>query len=445
MERVRAVVAEGADIVDIGGVKAGPGEVVDVAEEIRRTVPFVAAVRAEFPDLVISVDTWRADVGREVCRAGADLLNDAWGGFDPALAEVAAEHDAALVCTHTNGATPRTPPHRPSYDDVVAAAIRDTVALAERAVSLGVRPRQPADRPGARLRQEHLALARADPASRRDGRDRLAGAGVAVPQGLRGGDPRRGRSTSAWSAPWPPPPSAPGTARGSTACTTSRRPGRCSTWSPASAAPVPRRGSSAGSPEPRRPPRYCRPVISTAVLLPHPPLLLRELGGAARTRSPTCARPPSTPSAPRWPARPRWWSSAATTRTGTGPADCRRRRPSLRYDGRATRPGPRCRVAGVGRRLLDDAGWDGPVELVAASRGTPDRGPVGGPGRAASRDRPDGTVLLVLGDGSARRGDEGPGVPRRPGVRVRRRGRGRPGGGRRRRPARTSTPASPRS
>ncbi len=139
MERVRAVVAAGADLVDIGGVKAGPGQVVDAVEEIRRTVPFVAAVRAEFPDLVISVDTWRAEVGREVCRAGADLLNDAWGGFDPALAEVAAEFGAALVCTHTNGATPRTPPHRPSYDDVVAAAIEATVALAERAVSLGVR------------------------------------------------------------------------------------------------------------------------------------------------------------------------------------------------------------------------------------------------------------------------------------------------------------------
>jgi dihydropteroate synthase len=139
MERVRAVVAQGADLVDIGGVKAGPGEVVDAAEEIRRTVPFVAAVRAEFPDLVISVDTWRAEVGREVCRAGADVLNDAWGGFDPALAEVAAEHGAALVCTHTNGATPRTPPHRPSYDDVVASAIEATVALAERAFSLGVR------------------------------------------------------------------------------------------------------------------------------------------------------------------------------------------------------------------------------------------------------------------------------------------------------------------
>jgi dihydropteroate synthase len=138
LDRVRQVVAEGADIVDIGGVKAGPGEDVDAAEEVRRTAGFVGRVRAELADVVISVDTWRAEVGRAVCAEGADLLNDAWGGHDPRLAEVAAEFDAAIVCTHTGGLAPRTPPHRVAYDDVVAAAISDTVALAERAVSLGV-------------------------------------------------------------------------------------------------------------------------------------------------------------------------------------------------------------------------------------------------------------------------------------------------------------------
>src|SRR5665811_145878 len=137
LDRVREVVAEGADIIDVGGVKAGPGEDVDAAEEVRRTAGFVAQVREEFPDVVISVDTWRSEVGREVCAAGADLLNDAWGGHDPRLAEVAAEFDVALVCTHTGGLAPRTPPHRMSYDDVVRAAIDDTVALAERALSLG--------------------------------------------------------------------------------------------------------------------------------------------------------------------------------------------------------------------------------------------------------------------------------------------------------------------
>src|SRR5690606_27475388 len=137
LDRVHQVVAEGADIVDIGGVKAAPGEEIPVAEEIRRVAGFVAKVRDAYPAIVISVDTWRAEVGREVCQAGADLLNDAWGGYDPALAEVAAEFDVGLVCTHTGGVRPRTRPHRVHYDDVVQSAIRDTVALAERAVALG--------------------------------------------------------------------------------------------------------------------------------------------------------------------------------------------------------------------------------------------------------------------------------------------------------------------
>jgi dihydropteroate synthase len=139
LDRVREVVAQGAEIVDIGGVKAGPGDEVTAEEEARRTVEFVARVREEFPGLVISVDTWRASVGRAVCEAGADLVNDAWGGHDPELLEVAAAYGTAYVCTHTGGATPRQPPHRVTYDDVVAAAIRDTVALAERAVAAGVR------------------------------------------------------------------------------------------------------------------------------------------------------------------------------------------------------------------------------------------------------------------------------------------------------------------
>ncbi|CAB4851110.1 unannotated protein [freshwater metagenome] len=138
LESVERAVAEGAGIIDIGGVKAGPGDEVDAAEEIRRTASLVAAVRARH-DVVISVDTWRAEVGRIVCAEGADLLNDAWGGFDPGLAEVAAEFGVGLVCTHTGGATPRTRPHRVEYDDVVADVIARTVGEAERAVALGVR------------------------------------------------------------------------------------------------------------------------------------------------------------------------------------------------------------------------------------------------------------------------------------------------------------------
>ncbi len=139
-ERVRQVVAEGADIVDIGGVKAGPGQEVDAAEEMRRVVGFVAKVRAEHPGVVISVDTWRADVARAVCAEGADLINDTWGGHDPGVAEVAAEFGAALVCAHTGGARPRTRPHRVHYRDVVTDVLERTIALARQALDAGVDP-----------------------------------------------------------------------------------------------------------------------------------------------------------------------------------------------------------------------------------------------------------------------------------------------------------------
>ncbi|MEU6327574.1 dihydropteroate synthase [Streptomyces sp. NPDC047049] len=139
LARVEQAVADGAAIIDIGGVKAGPGEEVSAEEEARRTVGFVAEVRKRFPDVVISVDTWRHEVGEAVCEAGADLLNDAWGGADPRLAEVAARHDVGLVCTHAGGAEPRTRPHRVTYDDVMDDILRVTLGLAERAVELGVR------------------------------------------------------------------------------------------------------------------------------------------------------------------------------------------------------------------------------------------------------------------------------------------------------------------
>jgi dihydropteroate synthase len=137
-ERVAAVVEQGAEIVDIGGIKAAPGDEISPEEEKGRVVDFVARVREAYPAVVISVDTWRAEVGAAVCEAGADLLNDAWGGADPELVDVAAEHGAAIVCTHTGGVTPRTRPFRIEYDDVVAAAIDDTVRYAERALAAGV-------------------------------------------------------------------------------------------------------------------------------------------------------------------------------------------------------------------------------------------------------------------------------------------------------------------
>jgi len=141
MDAVSRAVDEGADLVDIGGVKAGVGPEVTQAEEIRRVVPFVARVRERFPDLPISVDTWRSGVAASACEAGADLINDTWAGADPAMGEVAARFGAGIVCSHTGGAAPRTNPYRVSYPDVVAAVIEQTATAARRMLALGV-PRE---------------------------------------------------------------------------------------------------------------------------------------------------------------------------------------------------------------------------------------------------------------------------------------------------------------
>jgi dihydropteroate synthase len=139
LARVADAIAEGADIVDIGGIKAAPGGDVDAAEELRRVLPVVEAARERHPDVIISVDTWRSEVADVLCRAGADVINDAWGSVDPQLARVAAAHDAGLVCTHTGGQSPRTRPHRVWYDDVVAEATASLLELADAALAAGVR------------------------------------------------------------------------------------------------------------------------------------------------------------------------------------------------------------------------------------------------------------------------------------------------------------------
>ena len=131
---------EGAAIVDIGGVRAGYGPPVSPAEELDRVLPVVSAVRSALPELVVSVDTWRAEVARAVVAAGADLLNDTWAGADPGVVQVAAETGVGLVCSHTGGLGPRTDPHRVTYTDVVAEVRAFLTRSADTAVAAGVRP-----------------------------------------------------------------------------------------------------------------------------------------------------------------------------------------------------------------------------------------------------------------------------------------------------------------
>ena len=120
--RAEKLVADGADILDIGGVKAGPGPEVTEAEELDRVVPVVAGLVARF-DTPVSVDTWRASVARSSFAEGAVMGNDISGLADPGYAPAAAAHQAAVVITHIRLA-PRVADPDPHYDDVVADVAR---------------------------------------------------------------------------------------------------------------------------------------------------------------------------------------------------------------------------------------------------------------------------------------------------------------------------------
>jgi dihydropteroate synthase len=140
--RADQLAADGADILDIGGVKAGPGPEVTEREELDRVVPVVAGLTARF-DTPVSVDTWRASVARASYAEGAVMGNDISGLADPDYAPAAAEHGAAVVITHIRIA-PRVADPDPHYDDVVhdvarflsdrAAGARDAGITADRIV-----------------------------------------------------------------------------------------------------------------------------------------------------------------------------------------------------------------------------------------------------------------------------------------------------------------------
>ena len=133
-----AQLEEGADIIDVGGVKAGPGEDVPLEAERERILPFVEAFR-RVSDAPLSIDTFRAAIAAEALDAGADLINDVSGMVEPEIADVvAARPHAALVVMHAGG-PPRTRPFRPTYfPDVTTVVVQQCRALAEEAQRRGV-------------------------------------------------------------------------------------------------------------------------------------------------------------------------------------------------------------------------------------------------------------------------------------------------------------------
>ena len=138
LARAHQLVREGADVLDVGGVKAGPGAEVSVEEELERVVPAVQALAGRF-DLPVSVDTWRAEVALAAFEAGAVMGNDISGFSDPAYVEVAAAAGATVVATHIR-LKPRQPDPEPPYDDVVTTVCDFLVERARRAESAGIPP-----------------------------------------------------------------------------------------------------------------------------------------------------------------------------------------------------------------------------------------------------------------------------------------------------------------
>jgi dihydropteroate synthase len=135
-ERAEQLVREGADALDVGGVKAGPGPEVTEQEELDRVVPVIATLVERF-DVPISVDTWRASVAAACFEAGAVVGNDISGFADPGYLSAASAAGASVVATHIR-LSPRVPDPAPHYDDVVAEVERFLLACAERAQKSGV-------------------------------------------------------------------------------------------------------------------------------------------------------------------------------------------------------------------------------------------------------------------------------------------------------------------
>jgi len=136
LHRAEQLVADGADLLDVGGVKAGPGPEVGEAEELERVVPAVEALAARF-EVPLSVDTWRSGVLANACAAGAVVGNDISGFSDDRYLPVAAAAGATVVATHIR-LQPRVADPAPVYAEVVGEVRGFLAERVERARAAGV-------------------------------------------------------------------------------------------------------------------------------------------------------------------------------------------------------------------------------------------------------------------------------------------------------------------
>ncbi|MCR8846615.1 dihydropteroate synthase [Paenibacillus sp. SC116] len=127
LEHAHRMVAEGADILDVGGESTRPGSApVGLEEELRRVIPVIEALRRELPHIAISVDTYKAEVALQALEAGAHIMNDIWGGkLDPDMVRVAAAYQCPIILMHN-----RSERNYENYIEDVLQDLRESAALA---------------------------------------------------------------------------------------------------------------------------------------------------------------------------------------------------------------------------------------------------------------------------------------------------------------------------
>ena len=138
--RVRKMLAEGAVVIDVGGVSTRPGAAeVSQQEELHRVMPVVESIKKHFPDAVVSIDTWRSKVAQEAVGAGAAIVNDISAGrFDPRLFETVAALDVPYILMHMQG-TPQTMQQNPRYENVVNEVLDFFIEKLEKLRRLGIK------------------------------------------------------------------------------------------------------------------------------------------------------------------------------------------------------------------------------------------------------------------------------------------------------------------
>lgn len=144
IKRVKRIIADGADIVEIGGESTGPGSKdVSPAEENKRVLPVIAAVRRAFPDVWIAVDTHTAAVASQALCAGADMINDVTAGrSDPDMFSVIAEAGCSYVMMYAKDSVPRTTVKPVQYDDIVKTVRTFLIERKNRAMAAGIKESQ---------------------------------------------------------------------------------------------------------------------------------------------------------------------------------------------------------------------------------------------------------------------------------------------------------------